>query len=151
MAMAMIVRSLLFLSTLMPSAMTLAASEAQDGNDGCRVCLNGLDVPLPEKSISVPGLAFIKDCGQLDQSLPLLFRNSSSSECRTIQQFGSICGCPVASDNSCSLCASGKSARYREREIAPLADLFLGLTPNCEILEAYLRSVETDDWSEFHC
>jgi hypothetical protein len=146
-AMTMLVRSLLFFGTLMPSAVMLAAAQEanQDDNDGCRVCLNGLDVPLPAKSISVPGLAFIEDCGQLDQSLPLLFPNSSSSECQTIQRLGSICGCPVAVENSCSLCLSGKFARYREREIAPLADLFLGLTPNCEILEAYLRSVETED------
>jgi hypothetical protein len=78
-------------------------------------------------------------CGDVDSTLAMFVPNATSSTCATVQSLGSLCGCPVRSD-PCSLCPDGEPASLTDNELPFLSDLFLGFTPTCQILEAYLAS-----------
>lgn len=52
----------------------------------CSVCLNGGNMTLPEKEISLPGFEFVQTCGQLEGWLPFL--PPEGTECGLVQSIG---------------------------------------------------------------
>jgi hypothetical protein len=80
----------------------------------------------------------------VDATLVFLIPNETSSDCSTVQSLGSLCGCPIRED-SCYLCPDGDAVSRPANDLPFLSDLFLGYTPTCQILEAYLSSQSKSD------
>ena len=107
----------------------------------CSVCPGGEKMQLPEKEISVPGYEFIEDCAALDFWVPTLLQDNQG-ECQIIRDVSTICGCPRKSD-ACNLCPDGSKVS-KPNLVVPIIfkDQFDGITPTCELFEAYLHNVE---------
>lgn len=107
----------------------------------CSLCRDGAAMGNPGRLIPNLGVLGGLECVQIDDLLGRLYPNSSHPECQSVQALGTMCGCPEA-DNTCSLCPNGNKVSRRERELPFLQDLFAGLIPNCEMMEAYFLSTE---------
>jgi hypothetical protein len=128
-----VVKSLLFLSQIIPSF-----------GQPCTVCKDDSTMAYPENILLLPGFPPL-ECGTVDLTLSLLVPNTTSDECKAVQSLGSLCGCPIRSD-PCILCSNdGAIASLPQNELPFLSDMFLGNVPNCEIFEAYLKSKSITD------
>lgn len=109
----------------------------------CTICENGETVSLPDNLLSIPGFPPLA-CGNVDTTIAFLIPNETSSDCSTVQSLGSLCGCPTR-DDACTLCTNGAIASQPNNDLPFLSNLFLGYTPTCQILEAYLTSKSEND------
>jgi hypothetical protein len=109
----------------------------------CMVCLEGQEVSLPDIIFSIPGYPPLP-CGSVDTTLTFLVPDATSSDCAIVQSLGSLCGYPVQED-SCLLCPNLNRATMPFKELPFLSNIFGGLTPTCQILEAYLSSQSDED------
>lgn len=132
----------LLLSSIHSHRISAQKEEAPESSESpCSLCRRGESIPLEyqSKPISVPGFDFIDDCQTLETLTPIFQQNSE--ECILLQSIGTLCGCPIK-ENACHLCADGSSVAYgwREMEFLSSMDLFNGITPTCELVEAGLHS-----------
>jgi len=127
---------------LMFAAVLVAASFGSTMSQ-CTICQNAEPVSLPDTILDLPGFPPLQ-CGRVDATLIFLIPNETSSDCETVQSLGSLCGCPSRAD-SCPLCPSGNLAGSPLNELPFFSDLFLGNTPSCQILEAYLKSHSNEE------
>jgi hypothetical protein len=111
-----------------------------ENNDPCTVCPNGDPITLPEKALSLPG---IDSCGTLDSTIGLFFQ-SDADECAVVHSVSSICGCPIP-EGACYLCGENSLVQKPDLQVPYLFDSIDGLTPTCEIIEAYLHSISETD------
>ena len=109
----------------------------------CTICRGGEPVGLPDKIVTSEGILAGQTCDQLDDFVGILYPNASAPDCQAIQSVGTICGCPAAT-NTCTLCGNaGERPLYPDKTIDSLGDLlFPGITPTCELVEAFLWSTD---------
>lgn len=113
----------------------------------CSLCPEGESVPLEylSKEITVPGFDFVNDCQMLETVATVLQQNTD--QCSLLQSIGTICGCPMKK-HACHLCGEkGSNVAYGWRELGFLSsmDIFGGITPTCQLIEAGLHSMNATD------
>ncbi len=110
----------------------------------CTLCPSGESVPLPEKDLNIPSLP-IKTCKNLALAVNTLYE-ATSKTCSAFQSISALCGCslPLQDTNPCSLCSDGSKSPTPNGTVPPLSSLFLGLTPTCEVVEAYGQSISNE-------
>ncbi len=110
----------------------------------CTLCPTGESAPLPAKNLNIPSLPF-KTCKDLDLAVNSLYE-ATSKTCMALQSISSLCGCSLPSQDTtpCSLCRNGSRSPTPNATIPLLALLFLGLTPMCAVVEAYMQSLSTE-------
>lgn len=109
----------------------------------CSICVEG-SLQLPDKLVSLPGVAGEFTCDQLNSFLPLLYPDSTDPDCQAIQSVGSLCGCPTP-DNACSVCNDDAPMTFPDRPLEFFSDMFGGIAPNCELVGAFLLTSHTED------
>lgn len=107
----------------------------------CTVCKDASAVAIPDKVVAIPDLASLP-CGSLDALLEVAISDESSDECQLVQSLGSLCGCPAQAEKPCSLCESEIEMLYPEKVLSILSPFLFGVTPTCELFDAYLHSTE---------
>lgn len=65
-------------------------------------------------------------------------------ECSLLQSISPYCGCPPPED-SCSFCPDGSRVSDPQRPVLFLREIFLGIPPTCELVEAWLASMPGKD------
>lgn len=119
------------------------AQQEEYMNNRCTVCKDGGHVGLPDREIAIPMMKLESSCLGLENFLQLHFTNASSFQCLSLQsEAGRVCGCP---ESPCSLCPDRSNAEFPTRELPFLEDLFMGFTPTCEVVQTYLKTIETRD------
>jgi hypothetical protein len=108
----------------------------------CTVCPKGEAITLPNTNLRIPGFDFVDDCLTLSQFAPLLSQNSS--ECNLIHTISSLCGCSTRQD-ACHLCPDKSKAVYGQRYLPFLSEMFGGISPTCELIEAGLQTYSYND------
>lgn len=109
----------------------------------CTLCRDGSEPTMPKKLVQVPGYPQI-DCKSLDSLVPQLLADKSSEQCGLVHQLSTLCGCP-RSVGTCDLCPDGSQVPNPDTNVESYSSLFGGITPNCEVVEAYLHSFAEDD------
>lgn len=113
----------------------------------CSVCRDGpSSLGSPENVISIPGMPGELTCEQLDLLVPSLYPDSSHPNCQALQSVGALCGCPTPA-NSCTLCKDNAPMAFPERPVEFFGDALGGgmIVPNCEIVDAFLRTSYSED------
>ena len=140
---------------------TTTAQTTTTTTTSCNLCRGGEPILFPDKSISIPGFAFLDTCGSLGAVLPFLGPNST--ECGLLQSLGTLCGCPMQ-QNACQLCREQEEEEEEDvtgsvttsnsttiptpesvlsnpqGDLPFLSFLFGGVVPTCELYEAYLHN-----------
>lgn len=109
----------------------------------CTLCMDGSEPAMPNKLVQVPGYPQI-DCKSLDSLVPQLLADESSEQCGLVHQLSTLCGCPRLA-STCNLCPDGSPVSNPNANVESYSSLFGGITPNCEVVEAYLHSFAEDE------
>lgn len=136
--------------TLLRILVTVGSLAARNGVHAapCTLCGDGSAVTLPEKKIQISAVYPEMQCSSLDSLVPNLFPDGTSEECSTIHRFSTLCGCPRLVENACTLCPDGLPVGAADAELDEnYASLIPDpdLPPTCELVEAYLHSVPSED------
>jgi hypothetical protein len=97
---------------------------------------------FPDAEINMEGFPF-RNCKQLDQAAFTLF-DAGSEMCTLFQSLSSSCGCP-RKVNSCNFCPDGKPITLPDKPARFLKETFGGMTPSCQVFEAYTHSLDSSD------
>jgi hypothetical protein len=100
-------------------------------------------ITLPEHQINISSLGLVSNCLSLSSLVPQLF-TLNSSECELVHSISIPCGCPLQSD-TCHLCSDRSKAIYGSRELQFLSNMFNGIVPTCELVEAMLTSYSLEN------
>jgi hypothetical protein len=109
----------------------------------CSTCpMDGDFVPDPSRNVSIPGFPFTT-CGELDRAVDYVLKDGSE-QCELVQSISTLCGCEAPA-SPCTLCVDGSSTPVSEKPVHWARNSFLGIVPNCQLYEAYVAGVPSDD------
>lgn len=108
----------------------------------CSFCTRG-EITTPERPLPIAELDVVDSCGYLDEIIGLML-TEDDPQCQQLQAFSTYCGCPPP-DDSCTFCPDGSRVADPDREMPWLAEFFDGISPTCELAEAYLASLPSND------
>ena len=123
-----------------PSSPTASPAPSNTPFSQCKVCVNGEDIPLPDRELDLGDLP-IDSCSSLASFAALL--PDDSFECDGIQSLGILCGCSRP-ENSCSVCPNGESVPKPNQKLnifslmSGVPDMFktIGDSLTCEMFES---------------
>lgn len=111
-------------------------------SDPCVLCA---EADLDAQLVGVDWPISVQSCAEL--SLHGLSFEADTKECRKVQIIGQLCGCTHTFANHTSTCrlACNMTEHHATKPLPFLAPEFDGITPTCQMFDAYVTSLEAND------